>query len=97
MTAAEILVSITSLEFSYTQAPKKDEGADHEPLLSLIHAGKQLHRPREQVHPEPRQNQQTGRRGLLSFFAGVMFVTALVFSFVAKNYRYETYIQDEAA
>lgn len=94
LTAAEVLVSVTHIEFAYTQSPKKMKSLvmctylGSISLGNLFTAGINALRSRGVLRLE-------GAAYFL-FFAGVMFVAACLFIVVAHFYRGKTYIQDEA-
>ena len=94
LTAAEVLVSVTHLEFAYTQAPRKMKSLvmctylGSVSLGNLFTAGINALRERGVLKLE-------GANYFL-FFSGVMFAAAILFVFVAGSYRGKTYIQDEA-
>jgi POT family proton-dependent oligopeptide transporter len=96
MTAGEVMVSITGLEFSYTQAPPKMKSVVMALYLLAVSAGNALtaivNKVIQDEHGEPR----LVGADYYWFFAGLMAVTAVVYIFVAMAYRERTYIQDEA-
>jgi POT family proton-dependent oligopeptide transporter len=94
LTAAEVMVSVTHLEFAYTQAPKKLKSLVMCTYLGAVAMGNLF---------------TAGINFLIShhivnlpgawyffFFVGVMLLTAVLFCFFARFYRGQTYIQDEA-
>ena len=94
LTASEVMVSVTHLEFAYTQAPKKMKSLVMCTYLGTISLGNLF---------------TSGinfliERGVLKlqgaayffFFVVVMFVTALLFLVFARLYKGKTYLQDEA-
>lgn len=95
LTAAEVMVSVTALEFSYTQAPKSMKSLVMALYLLSISAGNFF---------TSAVNALTGPEGLVPlstanyfwFFIGIMLVTSVAFLFLAINYREERFIQDEA-
>lgn len=97
ITAAEVLVSITCLEFSYTQAPKKMKSLVMGFFLASVTLGNLftaavnhfIQNPDHSTKPE-----WVGANYYL-FFAGLMLVTAIVFVFVAGKFKVQTFIQDE--
>jgi proton-dependent oligopeptide transporter, POT family len=98
MTAAEVLVSITALEFSYTQAPKKMKSFIMGVFLLSITLGNVF---TAQVNKYISDQQQLGRKILEGaayywFFTIVMCVTAVVYVLWSRFYRGRTYIQGEA-
>ncbi len=95
LTAAEVMVSITCLEFSYTQAPKKMKSFIMAVFLLSITLGNAFTAAVNYFIENP-----DGTRGLPGasyywFFVIAMFVTAVLFIPIAKRYRGKSYIQDE--
>jgi POT family proton-dependent oligopeptide transporter len=89
LTAAEVLVSITCLEFSYTQAPRKMKSIIMAAYLFSISVGNLI---TATVHD--RIPSLKGADFYL-FFAALMGATAVVYIVVAQFYREKTYIQPE--
>ena len=99
ITAAEILVSITALEFSYTQAPKKMKSLIMGVFFLSITLGNFF---TSGVNWYIRDQKEKGSEVLSGanyfwFFAAVMVITALVYIFWSQFYRGQTYIQGEDA
>jgi POT family proton-dependent oligopeptide transporter len=106
LTAGEIMVSVTHLEFAYTQAPKKLKSLIMCTYLfgisvgNLFTAGVNLF-----AHSLTGANAKTAAGGesqgnpasYFFFFVIVMVVTAILFLFFARFYKGKTYIQDEQA
>jgi POT family proton-dependent oligopeptide transporter len=98
LTAAEVMVSITSLEFSYTQAPKKMKSLVMGLyLLVAIAFGNIL----TAMVNEYLDKQKKAGAALLEganyywFFTVIMVVAALVLVVWSQFYRGSTYIQGE--
>ena len=96
ITAAEVLVSITCLEFSYTQAPRKMKSL----VMGIYYMSVSLGNAFTSavnffIRNEDGSSKLAGPEYYL-FFAGLMLVTSVVFIFVAKQYREETILQDES-
>jgi POT family proton-dependent oligopeptide transporter len=98
ITAAEVLVSVTVLEFSYTQAPKRMKslmmGAY---MICSISLGNVV---TAQVNGYIESQKQAGNtilQGASYFwlFTGIMAVTAFIFVVFAQFYRGRTYIQGQ--
>ena len=99
LTAAEVMVSITALEFAYTQAPKKMKSF----IMGVYFLGVALGNLfTSAVNFLIDKGDGTSRLEGASyywFFTGLMLAVAIGFVFMAKIYRGETYIhesEDEA-
>jgi POT family proton-dependent oligopeptide transporter len=97
LTASEVMVSITGLEFSYTQAPKKMKSIVMATWLFTVALGNQFTAILNFLIPS------LGNLGIdlkhaayFRFFSLLMFLTAILFVFVARFYRGKTYLQGEA-
>jgi len=94
LTAAEIMVSVTHLEFAYTQAPTKMKSLVMCTYLGAISLGN-VFTARVNFYLESH-----GRTEIAApyfwFFVKVMLVTAVLWLIVSPFYRGKTYIQDEA-
>jgi POT family proton-dependent oligopeptide transporter len=96
LTAAEIMVSITCLEFSYTQAPKKMKSFIQAVFLLSISLGNAFTAVVNWfIENEDGTSKLAGPR-YYWFFVVAMLVTAVLFIPVARRYRVKSYIQDEA-
>jgi POT family proton-dependent oligopeptide transporter len=97
MTAAEIMVSITTLEFSYTQAPRKMKSLLMGVFFLSIMLGNVL---TALVNGYIADQKAEGRTILAGadyvwFFTIVMGVFAIAFVVWSQFYRGQTYIQRE--
>jgi POT family proton-dependent oligopeptide transporter len=96
LTASEVMVSITGLEFSYTQAPKKMKSAVMAAWLFTVSLGNQFTAILNFLIPTLRKSGiNLAGAAYFQFFTLLMLVTAVVFIFVARRYRGKTYIQGE--
>jgi proton-dependent oligopeptide transporter, POT family len=97
MTAAEVLVSITGLEFSYTQAPRKMKSLVMGVFLLSITGGNLLTASINGVIAAQKAEGHTFLEGAnyYWFFTGLMAVTAVLFVVWSQFYRGRTYIQGE--
>lgn len=96
LTAAEVMVSVTGLEFSYTQAPRELKSIVMAFYLLAVSAGNLF---------TSLVNFLNGTRGggrqwleganYYWFFTGLMWFAACVFIAVAKTYHGRSYIQEE--
>ncbi|MCX5636085.1 MAG: POT family MFS transporter [Planctomycetota bacterium] len=96
LTAAEIMVSITCLEFSYTQAPKKMKSFIMALFLLSISAGNAIAFVVNWFIQNADGSSKLPGASYYWFFTVAMLVTAILFIPVARSYRVQNYIQDEA-
>lgn len=96
MTTAEILVSITALEFSYTQAPKRMKSLVMGAFLMSVSIGNLFTAAVNYFIQNPDDTSKLDGPSYYLFFAGAMTITAVLFVPVAIWYKERTYIQDEA-
>jgi POT family proton-dependent oligopeptide transporter len=95
LTAGEIMVSITSLEFSYTQAPKTMKSIVMALYLWSITAGNAF---TALVHVFIQNRDGTLKlsgSAYYLFFAVLSAASAVVFTFFAMRYREKIHLQDE--
>jgi POT family proton-dependent oligopeptide transporter len=96
LTASEVLVSITMLEFSYTQALKTMKSVVMSlNLLSVAFANLFVALVNSYIKGEGGKSMLEGSSYYL-FFTGIMLVASILFVIYASFYRGQTYIQDEA-
>ena len=95
ITAAEVLVSITCLEFSYTQAPKALKSFVMALFLLSVSLGNAFTSLVNFMIQNDDGTSMLEGAAYYRFFAGIMFVVAVCFIFVAKCYQGATYLQDE--
>tara|TARA_R110002111_G_scaffold262875_1_gene342497 strand:+ start:40077 stop:41432 length:1356 start_codon:yes stop_codon:yes gene_type:complete len=95
MTAGEVMISITCLEFSYTQAPKSMKSFIMSLYFLSVTAGNLLTAGVNKIIMIDEKTSRLEGASYFWFFSGLMFVAAVLFIFVAKFYRGKTYIQDE--
>jgi proton-dependent oligopeptide transporter, POT family len=95
LTAGEIMVSITSLEFSYTQAPKAMKSVVMAIYLWSITAGNGFTALVHIFIQNPDGTIKLSGSNYYLFFAALAAGSAVVFAFVAKMYREKTYLQDD--
>jgi POT family proton-dependent oligopeptide transporter len=96
MTAAEILVSITALEFSYTQAPKRMKSLVMGAFLMSVSIGNFFTAGVNFFIQNPDGTSKLDGASYYLFFAAAMAITAILFVPVAVWYKERTYIQDQA-
>lgn len=88
MTAAEVMVSITGLEFSYSQAPKRMKSIIMAFWSLSVSAGNYLAaQVNHFVQPDANSPPRLTGPDYYLFFAGLMAAAAVIFVFVAMNYR----------
>jgi proton-dependent oligopeptide transporter, POT family len=95
LTASEIMVSITGLEFSYAQAPKKMKSF----VMALFFCPFALGNLFTAVVNE--LNERDGRLvfsyvDYYLFFTCLMLVSSILFIFVARTFKPQTFLQDES-
>ena len=97
MTMAEVMVSITGLEFSYTQAPKKMKSIVMSVYLLSIALGNKFTATVNEFIANQKEKGNVVLEGAdyFWFFTGVMFVTAVLFVLYSRFYRGRTYIQGD--
>jgi len=96
LASAEVMVSITCLEFSYTQAPKKMKSFIMAVFFLSITLGDLFTAAVNYFIQNEDGTSKLAGPSYYWFFVIVMSVTAVIFIFVAARYREKTYIQDEA-
>jgi len=95
LTAAEVMVSITCLEFSYTQAPKRMKSFIQAAFFLSISLGNAFTAGVNWFIENEDGTSKLAGPSYYWFFTAIMTVTAVIFIFVAAGYREKTYIQDE--
>ncbi len=96
LTAAEVMVSVTHLEFAYTQAPKKLKSLVMCTYLGAVALGNVFTAVVNVVIQNPDGSMKLTWVNYFLFFVAVMLVTSVLFVFFARFYKGNTYIQDEA-
>ncbi len=94
LTAAEVLVSITALEFSYTQAPRKVKSWIMALFLMSVSLGNLFTAAVNTVIQNPDGTTTLEGANYFLFFAGLMFGAAVLFIPVAMAFKERTYIQE---
>lgn len=95
LTAAEVMVSITCLEFSYTQAPRSMKSLVMSFYLAAVALGNLLTSAVNFLIENPDGSSRWSGAGYFWFFAGLMLVTALGFLWYSRGYRERTCLQEE--
>jgi len=96
LTAGEVMLSVTHLEFAYTQAPRKMKSLVMCTYLGAISLGNVFTAAVNFCIQNPDGSVKLKGAAYFYFFVMVMLVTAVLFLFVSQIYRGKTYIQDEA-
>jgi len=95
MTAAEVMVSITCLEFSYTQAPPKMKSSIMALYLGSVSAGNIFTALVNRLTMDEAGNSTLTGASYYWFFTAVMAGAAVLFVPVALLFRERTYLQQE--
>lgn len=95
LTAAEVMVSITCLEFSYTQAPNKMKSFIMSLFLLSVAGGNIFTAAVNYFIQNEDGSSKLAGADYYWFFTAAMLATALGFLVVAKLYRGQTYIQGD--
>ncbi len=93
LTSAEIMVSITGLEFAYTQAPPAAKSIVMSLYLLSVSLGNAFTAAVNDFIQNKDGTSKLEGANYYWFFTGVMFATAVIFVGVAATYRVKTYIQ----
>jgi len=96
LTAAEVCVSITCLEFSYTQAPKRMKSVIMACFLMSVSLGNIFVAAVNFFIQNDDGSSKLAGADYYTFFALCMLVTAIIFIPVARRYKEEVHLQDEA-
>jgi POT family proton-dependent oligopeptide transporter len=97
LTGAEVMVSITSLEFAYTQAPRKMKSIIQSVELLAISLGNLFAAMVNNIIKNEDGTSKLPGASYYWFFVVSMVVTAAIFIPVARWYKQKEYIQDEAS
>ncbi len=95
LTAAEVMISITCLEFSYTQAPKKMKSLVMGLFFMSVSLGNVFTAAVNYFIQNEDGTSKLPGASYYWFFTAAMLIVALLFVVVAAAYRTRTYIQDE--
>ncbi|MEO8447094.1 MAG: POT family MFS transporter [bacterium] len=93
LTMAEVMVSITGLEFSYTQSPNSMKSFIMGLWLLSVSLGNGITAIVNVIILNPDGTSKLNGSEYFWFFAILMFVTAVAFIFMAMRYKVENYIQ----
>lgn len=93
LTAAEIMISITCLEFSYTQAPRKMKSFIMSVFLLSVALGNAFTFAVNVWIQEEDGSSKLEGASYYWFFTAMILVTAVAFLLVSKTYHGRTYVQ----
>ncbi|MHC4229852.1 MAG: POT family MFS transporter, partial [Planctomycetota bacterium] len=96
LTGAEVMVSITALEFAYTQAPKKMKSMIQSIELLAISLGNMFVAAVHDLIQDEDGTSKLPGASYYWFFVIAMLVTTVLFIPLARWYKPKEYIQDEA-
>jgi POT family proton-dependent oligopeptide transporter len=96
LTAAEVMVSVTHLEFAYTQAPRKLKSLVMCTYLGAVALGNAFTAAVNFFIENPDHTVKLKGASYFFFFVIVMLAAAVLFLFFARFYKGRTYIQGEA-
>lgn len=96
LTGAEVMVSITALEFAYTQAPRKLKSMIQSIELLAISLGNMFVAAVNDIIKNEDGTSKLPGASYYWFFTIAMLVTAVLFIPLARWYKPKEYIQDEA-
>jgi POT family proton-dependent oligopeptide transporter len=94
LTIAEVMVSITGLEFSYTQAPNTMKSFIMGLWLLSVSLGNLIAALVNEFVSSLKDPSGNFTALYFWFFVGLMGLTAVLFMFIAMRYKEESYIQD---
>jgi proton-dependent oligopeptide transporter, POT family len=95
LTAGEVMLSVTHLEFAYTQAPKAMKSLVICTYLGAISLGNVFTALVDHFIQNPDGTVKLAGAAYFFFFVKVMLVTAVLWLIVSPFYRGKTYVQDE--
>ena len=92
LTLSEVFISITCLEFSYTQAPNSMKSIVMGIFMISIAFGNFLTAIISKIVPK---SLEAGTTSYFYFYAGLMLITAALFLFAVKSYKEKKYLHKE--
>lgn len=93
LTIGEVMVSVTGLEFSYTQAPNSMKSFVMGLWFLSVSLGNGVTAVINKMIVNPDGTYKLDNSEYFWFFAGLMTITAFVFIFFSLRYKVESYIQ----
>lgn len=97
LTSAEVMVSVTCLEFSYTQAPRKMKSFIMAFFMVSIALGNLFTSAVNFFIQNEDGGSKLAGASYFWFFTGLMLITSMGFLFVIRRYREVVYVQEEQA
>ncbi len=95
ITAGEVLISVTSLEFFYTQAPRKLKSVIMSVKMFAVSLGNLVAAAVNFVIMNPDKTSKLPGASYYLFFVGMMLVTGIIYIPVARAYKVKNYMQDD--
>ncbi|MCX7102813.1 MAG: POT family MFS transporter [Methylobacter sp.] len=95
LTSAEVMVSITCLEFSYTQAPRTMKSLVMSFYMAAVALGNLFTSAVNFFIENPDGSSRLAGANYFWFFAGLMLVTAVGFVWHSRHYKEQAYLQNE--
>jgi POT family proton-dependent oligopeptide transporter len=95
LTAAEVMVSITCLEFSYSQAPRSMKSFVMAFFMLSISLGNLFTSAVNFIIDTPGGESRLAGADYFLFFTLLMLVTAMLFVVVSRRYRGQVYLHAE--
>lgn len=95
LSLGEVMVSITGLEFAYTQAPKRMKSVIMSLYLLAISAGNLFTALVQKFIQNDDHTSKLPGAWFYLFFAGLCYLTTIIYVFVARRYREQTQLPDE--
>ena len=96
LSAGEVMVSISGLEFAYTQAPKHMKAMVQAIYLLAVSAGNQFTALVHLFIEKPDGTMKLTGAAYYNFFAALSIGCVALYVFVAKAYKEKSYLQDDA-
>lgn len=95
LTSAEVMVSITCLEFSYTQAPRTMKSLVMSLYMAAVALGNLFTSAVNFFIENPDGSSRLAGADYFWFFTALMLATALGFVWHSRNYQEKAYLQEE--
>ena len=95
LTCGEIMISITCLEFSYTQAPRTMKSLVMAFFMMSVAAGNLFTSAVNFLIQNDDGTSKLAGASYFGFFTSLMLITAIVFAFVIRYFREQHYLHEE--